>query len=77
MRSIEFVKMLVAKEAKLEAFIASEDRTADGIYRCDLDDPQLANAFAASFWELGLLERDHWDEEIRTQAGMLSNGRLV
>jgi len=75
-KAIEFVKMLVGKEAKLEALLATEDRTADGIYRSDLDDPQLANPFAGSFWELGLLERDHWDEDIRKQAGLLANGRL-
>jgi nucleolar complex protein 3 len=77
MRCIEFVKMLMNKEPKLEALLATEDRTADGVYRPDLDDPQLANPFAGSFWELGLLERDHWDEDIRTQAGKLANGKFV
>lgn len=68
--------MLVGKEPKLEAMLATEDRTADGVYRYDLDDPQLSNPFAGSFWELGMLERDHWDEDIRKQAGLLANGRL-
>ncbi|KDN34133.1 hypothetical protein RSAG8_12773, partial [Rhizoctonia solani AG-8 WAC10335] len=45
----------------------SEDRAANGVYRLDVDDPQLANAFASSAWEVQLLT-SHWDEGVRTAA---------
>jgi nucleolar complex protein 3 len=76
-KSIDFVKQLIAKEAKLEAFLSTDDRTADGIYRPDIEDPQLVNAFAASFWELSLLEREYWEESVRTAATKLARGSLV
>ncbi|GHJ84066.1 hypothetical protein NliqN6_0468 [Naganishia liquefaciens] len=77
LKSIDFVKQLIAKEAKLEAFLSTEDRTADGIYRPDIEDPQLVNAFATNFWELGMLEREYWDESVRTAAAKLARGSLV
>ncbi|KAJ9111503.1 hypothetical protein QFC22_006530 [Naganishia vaughanmartiniae] len=77
LKSIDFVKQLIAKEAKLEAFLSTDDRTADGIYRPDIEDPQLVNAFATSFWELSLLEREYWEESVRTAAAKLARGSLV
>lgn len=77
LKCIDFVKQLIAKEAKLEAFLSTEDRTADGIYRPDIEDPQLVNAFATNFWELGMLEREYWDESVRTAAAKLARGSLV
>jgi nucleolar complex protein 3 len=77
LKSIDFVKQLISKEAKLEAFLSTEDRTADGVYRPDIEDPQLVNAFATNFWELGMLEREYWDESVRTAAAKLARGSLV
>lgn len=75
LKSIQFVGQLVTKEEKLEALLSTEDRTADGIYRPDLDDPQLCNAFATNFWELGLLEAQHVDENVREAAHRLANNQ--
>lgn len=60
------------REPKIEALLASDDRTADGVYRQDVDDPQVSNPFASSFFELGLLESQHWDERVRKEAGKLT-----
>lgn len=73
LRAVRFVGQLVAKEPKLEALLSTEDRTADGIYRPDLDDPQLCNPFATNFWELGLLEMEHEDAQVRQAAHEVAN----
>lgn len=73
LRAIRFVGQLIAKEPKLEALLSTEDRTADGIYRPDLDDPQLCNPFATNFWELGMLEMEHEDGQVRQAAHEVAN----
>ncbi|KAG8927676.1 hypothetical protein FRC02_007929 [Tulasnella sp. 418] len=72
-RTIEFVGTLVAKEPRLEALLCTDDRTADGVYRADIHDPQLANAFGSSFWELKMLESNHWDQNVRLEARKLAS----
>lgn len=72
LRSIEFVTALIVREPKVEALLATEDRTADGVYRADVDDPQVCNPFATSFFELGVLEATHYDERVRKQAAKLA-----
>ena len=67
-RTIGFVRTLLAKEPKLEALLSSEDRVANGVFRPDVDDPQLSNAFASDFWELPLLAQTHFDEGVRSAA---------
>ena len=47
-RSLEFVRTLMTKDGALEALLASDDRSSNGVYRADLDDAQLANAFGTS-----------------------------
>ncbi|KAG6911501.1 hypothetical protein DXG01_014575 [Tephrocybe rancida] len=73
LRAIEFVGGLIAKDPKLEALLSSKDRTFDGIYRPDLDDPQLSNPFGTSFWELHMLRQKHWDSKVRTEAERILN----
>jgi len=68
---------LVVKEPRLEALLSTEDRTVDGVYRPEMDDPQLSNPFGASFWELSMLAREHWDENVRIEAEKLARGKLV
>lgn len=70
-RSIEFVTALMVREPKVEALLSTEDRTADGVYRADVDDPQVCNPFASSAFELGVLEETHWDERVRKAAKSL------
>jgi nucleolar complex protein 3 len=70
-RSIQFTRSLVAKHPQLEALLSTEDRTYNGIYRPDVDDPQLCQPFESSFWELHLLQRRHWDPRVREEAKRL------
>jgi len=72
LRALDFVGGLVAKDAKLEALLSTEDRTVDGVYRPDIDDPQLSNPFGTSFWELHVL-RSHFNSKVREEAKKLSN----
>ncbi|CAE6492248.1 unnamed protein product [Rhizoctonia solani] len=71
-RALEFVHALTVKHPQLDALLGSEDRAANGVYRPDVDDPQLANAFASSAWEVQLLS-SHWDEGVRTAALSIVN----
>jgi nucleolar complex protein 3 len=70
-RSIQFTRSLVAKHPQLEALLSTEDRTYNGIYRPDVDDPQLCQPFESSFWELHLLQGRHWDPRVREEAKRL------
>jgi len=73
LRALEFVRGLVAKDPKLEAMLATEDRIFNGVYHADVDDPQLSHPFQSSFWELHVLHRRHWDPRVREEAGKLLN----
>lgn len=72
LRVLDFVGGLVAKDPKLEALLSTEDRTVDGIYRPDVDDPQLCNPFGTSFWELHVLQQSHFDPRVRKEAHALA-----
>ncbi|KAF7964822.1 hypothetical protein HWV62_2733 [Athelia sp. TMB] len=72
LRALGFVRGLLAADARLAALLATDDRTVDGVYRADLEDPQLSNPFAASFWELHVLRRAHYDARVRAAAGELA-----
>lgn len=71
LRAIDFVRRLIAKDLKLEALLHTEDRVFDGIYRPDVDDPQLSHPFGTSFWELHALHKAHWHAKVREEAGKL------
>ncbi|TDL27539.1 nucleolar complex-associated protein 3 [Rickenella mellea] len=70
-RSLVFVESLLAKEPRVEALLSTEERVADGVYRPDIDDPQLCNPFGTAFWEVHLIERSHVDTGTRELAGRL------
>ncbi|EGN92473.1 hypothetical protein SERLA73DRAFT_99308 [Serpula lacrymans var. lacrymans S7.3] len=72
LRALEFVGGLIAKDPKLEALLSTEDRTYDGIYLPEIDDPQLCHPFGTSFWELQLLQQTHYDARVREAARQLS-----
>ena len=74
-RALTFVHTLFAKESKLESLVSTEDRIANGIYRPDVDDPQLSNPFATSMWELHELESSHVDPDVRRLARELTRYR--
>lgn len=67
-RAIEFVGRLIVRDNKLEALLSTEDRSVDGIYRADIDDPQLCQPFGTSFWELRMLEHEHYDKRVTVAA---------
>jgi nucleolar complex protein 3 len=71
LRAIEFVRGLIVKDLKLEALLHTEDRIFDGIYRPEVDDPQLCCPFGTSFWELHVLHKSHWHAKVREEAGKL------
>ncbi|KAH7916052.1 nucleolar complex-associated protein-domain-containing protein [Hygrophoropsis aurantiaca] len=71
LRALEFVDGLIAKDPKLEALLSTEDRTVDGVYRPEIDDPQLCHPFGTSFWELQLLRQYHYDPLVRESAHKL------
>ena len=63
----------MAREPRLEALLSTEDRTVDGVYRPDVEDPQLSNPFATSAYELHLLQTAHIDVRVREAAADLAN----
>lgn len=73
LRALEFVESLVAKDPKLEALLSTEDRRVDGVYRPEVDDPQLCHPFGTCFWEVSLLQQHHYDSRVRDAARSLSN----
>lgn len=73
LRALEFVARLVAREPRLEALLSTEDRTVDGVYRPDVEDPQLSNPFTTSANELHLLRTAHVDAQVREAAVILVN----
>ncbi|CAA7271730.1 unnamed protein product [Cyclocybe aegerita] len=68
LRSLEFVRSLVGRDPKLEAMLSTEDRIFNGVYRPDVDDPQLCQPFESSFWELHALQKYYWDPRVREEA---------
>ncbi|KAF9532946.1 nucleolar complex-associated protein-domain-containing protein [Crepidotus variabilis] len=73
LRTLEFVRTLVAQHPKLEAMLSTEDRIFNGVYKPEVDDPQLCNPFETSFWEVHVLHQRHWDPRVREEAGKLLN----
>ncbi|KAF8077981.1 nucleolar complex-associated protein-domain-containing protein [Lyophyllum atratum] len=71
LRTLDFVGGLIAKDDKLEALLSTEDRSFDGVYRPDIDDPQLSHPFGTSFWELHVLHKNYWDAKVRKEAGKI------
>lgn len=76
-RAIAFVGDLLERDPKLGALLSTDERSVDGVYRPDLDDPQLCNPFATSFWELHLLAEKHWCSRVREAAAKLLNSSFA
>lgn len=71
LRILEFVQTLLGRDPKLDSLLSTEDRVANGVYRADVDDPQLCNPFAAAWWEVLALEERHYDLRVRKSATAL------
>ena len=67
-QAVEFVAGLVRKNPKLEALLTTEDRSFDGTYQPEVDDPQLCHPFGTSFFVLLFLEKNHIDTGVRNAA---------
>lgn len=71
LRALDLIHDLIAKNPKLEALLSTEDRVFDGIYRADVDDPQLCCPYGTAFWELQTLATSHMDPGVRATAEKL------
>lgn len=72
-RAVQFVTGLVRTNPKLEALLTTEDRSFEGVFQPEMDDPQLCHPFGTSFFELILLEKNHIDPDVRDAARTLAN----
>lgn len=75
-KAVTFVRQLVGRYPKLEGMLDSEERMADGVYKAEMEDPQLVNPFATSFYEVQPLIR-HWDITVRSEGKKLGDGSTV
>ncbi|QRW00048.1 nucleolar complex-associated protein [Ceratobasidium sp. AG-Ba] len=68
-KALEFVVSLIKKHPQLDAMLETDERVGNGVYRPDVDDPQLANALGVGggVWEVRVL-RNHWDARVRDAA---------
>ncbi|KAF9227961.1 NOC3p-domain-containing protein [Gyrodon lividus] len=73
LRALDFVESLIVKDPKLEALLSTEDRSVNGLYLAEVDDPQLSHPFGTSFFELLQLQQRHYDSRIREAARRLSS----
>lgn len=71
LRALNLVHDLIAKNPKLETLLFAEDHIFDGIYRGDVDDPQLCHPYGTAFWELQVLATYHMDCSVRVAAEKL------
>ncbi|KAJ4487994.1 nucleolar complex-associated protein-domain-containing protein [Lentinula aciculospora] len=72
--TLQFVQGLIVKDPKLQALLSTEDRSFDGVYRPDLDDPQLSNPFGTCLWEVYALRDRHLDSKVKIEAEKLLAG---
>jgi nucleolar complex protein 3 len=69
---LEFLEKLLVNEPRLQALLSADDRSRNGLYRPELDDPELSNPFASSLWELSYLAQYHSDDKIKTKSKELT-----
>ncbi|CAG8507937.1 5954_t:CDS:10 [Dentiscutata erythropus] len=68
---LEKMQKMIQKQSRLDALLISDDRICNGVYRADLDDPELCNPLTTNLWELSLLE-SHYDPKVRAMATSLA-----
>ncbi|KAK0459691.1 nucleolar complex-associated protein-domain-containing protein [Desarmillaria tabescens] len=71
LRTLNFVSGLLLKDEKLQSLLFTEERSLDGVYRSDIDDPQLCNPFGTTLWELYALRDNYCDASVRAEAQKL------
>lgn len=75
--ALNFVRRLSAKEPKLANLLDTEERMFDGVYRPEMDDPQLTNPYTTSLYELDELADHHWDKKVRTETRKLRDANFI
>ncbi|WVR00141.1 hypothetical protein IAU59_007283 [Kwoniella sp. CBS 9459] len=75
--SIAFARGLMSKEAKIEGLLDTEERMADGVYKAEMDDPQLVNPFATSLWEAGILGDKYWERGTREEMKKMRDNKAA
>lgn len=73
LRTVTFVRGLIAKNPKLEGMLMTEDRTHNGVYRPDVDDPQVCQALESSFYELHLFAGGYLNPRVGEEAKRVLN----
>ena len=72
LRCLTFVRKLMEADHTLTALLPvspdEDGRASDGVYRPDIEDPELCNALASTFWEICVLAKSHADPRIRKAA---------
>ncbi|WVR07636.1 hypothetical protein IAU60_004678 [Kwoniella sp. DSM 27419] len=75
--AIAFARGLMSKEAKIEGLLDTEERMTDGVYRPEMEDPQLANPLATSLWEATLLGDKYWERGTREEMKKMRDNKAV
>ncbi|TXT06003.1 hypothetical protein VHUM_03764 [Vanrija humicola] len=75
--SLHFVRRLATKETKLANLLDTEERMFDGVYRPEMDDPQLTNPYTTSLYELDVLAERHWEQKVKAEAKRLRDAQFV
>lgn len=70
-QAVRFVRGLLVRDKRLLALLDGDELAADGMWRPDIDDPDLANALAGPAWEVAILKEKHVDEGVRKAASAL------
>ncbi|KAL1412366.1 hypothetical protein Q8F55_000110 [Vanrija albida] len=75
--ALHFVRRLATKETKLANLLDTEERMFDGVYRPEMEDPQLTNPYTTSLYELDVLAERHWEQKVRAEGKRLRDAQFV
>lgn len=71
---LQIVTAIVARYPKVAQMLSSEVSMGSGQYRPDADEPDYANPFATSLWEVALLHRSYHPRLRKSVGAFLSSG---
>jgi nucleolar complex protein 3 len=70
-RAVHFVRGLIARDRRLLVLLDADEAATDGVWRPEIEDPDLANALAGPAWEVRVLGEKHVDERVRAAVAQL------
>ncbi|KAM7444886.1 Nucleolar complex protein 3 [Porites harrisoni] len=70
---LSYVKSFLQSHTKVQAILDSESM-GTGLFRPDVNDPELSNADSTTAWELALLETGHYHPAVRIAAHHVAEG---